>query len=136
MPTSRIRSIAFWRASAFATLLVEDDRLHDLRADGEDRVERGHRLLEDHADVAAANRLHLALGQADEVAPRNEMRPVSMLAFDDSSRMIESDVTLLPEPLSPTMPSVRPSSRRNERSSTARNDAFLGVEVSAEIGDF
>ena len=47
------------------------------------------------------------------------MRPVSMLAFDESSRMIESDVTLLPEPLSPTMPSVRPGSRRNERSSTA-----------------
>ena len=48
------------------------------------------------------------------------MRPDSMRAFDDSSRMIESDVTLLPEPLSPTMPSVRPSSRRKESWSTAR----------------
>ena len=29
-------------------------------ADGEDRVERGHRLLEDHRDLLAADRPHLA----------------------------------------------------------------------------
>ena len=32
------------------------DRLGQLPADGQHRVERGHRLLEDHADVAAAHR--------------------------------------------------------------------------------
>ena len=47
------------------------------------------------------------------------MRPDSIRAVDANSRMIESDVTLLPEPLSPTMPSVRPCSMRNEMSSTA-----------------
>ena len=45
------------RASALVDLLMQHDRLHDLRADREHRVERRHRLLKDHADVAAANRL-------------------------------------------------------------------------------
>ena len=37
-------------------LLVQDDRLHDLEADGVDRAQRGHRLLEHHGDLGAANR--------------------------------------------------------------------------------
>ena len=36
-------------------LLVELDRLHDLVADGVHRVQAGHRLLEDHRDLAAAD---------------------------------------------------------------------------------
>ena len=40
--------------------LVLLQRLGDLPADGEHRIERGHRLLEHHADVAAADRAHLA----------------------------------------------------------------------------
>jgi hypothetical protein len=35
--------------------------------------------------------------------------------------MIESEVTLLPQPLSPTMPSVRPRSSEKLTPSTARN---------------
>ena len=38
-----------------------------------------------------------------------------------TSRMIESEVTLLPEPLSPTMPSVSPASSEKLTSSTARS---------------
>ena len=52
----------------FAHLLMEHDRFHDLGADGEDRVERRHRLLKDHADVAAADRLHFPLGEPHQVA--------------------------------------------------------------------
>ncbi len=40
---------------AAAMPLVQHDRLDDLLADGEDRVERGHRLLEDHRDLLAAD---------------------------------------------------------------------------------
>ena len=47
--------------------------------------------------------------------------------------MIESDVTLLPEPLSPTMPSVRPCSRLKREIVDRLDDAFFGVEVGAEI---
>ena len=39
---------------------VQQDRLHDLVADGVDRAERGHRLLEHHGDLVAADLPHLA----------------------------------------------------------------------------
>ena len=58
-------------------------------------------------------------GSPTRSRPKNEIRPDSIFAFDANSRMIESDVTLLPDPLSPTMPSVLPCSSRNEISSTA-----------------
>jgi hypothetical protein len=35
---------------------------------GEHRVERGHRLLEDHRDVAAAVLAHLVFGQREKIA--------------------------------------------------------------------
>ena len=80
-------------------------------ADGEHRVQRRHRLLKDHADVAAADRLHLPLGQPDQVlAEERDPARFDAAPLTTSSRMIESDVTLLPEPLSPTMPSVWPCS--------------------------
>ena len=47
---------------------VHHQRLLDLVADGEDRVERGHRLLEDQRDLGAADLLHLALVQRQQVA--------------------------------------------------------------------
>ena len=37
-----------------AHALMAADRLDDLAADGVERIERGHRLLEDHAELAAA----------------------------------------------------------------------------------
>jgi len=43
---------------AAALALVEIDRLDDLVAHRVDRVERGHRLLEDHAEIVAAERPH------------------------------------------------------------------------------
>ena len=63
-PRSR-SSIA--RARGRAARVVGADRLDDLAADAHDRVERGHRLLEDHRDLAAAAAAHLALGQREEV---------------------------------------------------------------------
>src|SRR2546426_1272612 len=42
--------------------------LADLEADREHRVERGHRLLEDHRDLGAAQLLHLARSDREEVA--------------------------------------------------------------------
>ena len=48
----------------------EPDRLDDLVADGEHRVQRGHGLLEDHRDVPAAHTHQLLLGQPQQVARR------------------------------------------------------------------
>ena len=57
------------RASRRPDPLVEQDRLDDLVADGEDRVERGHRLLEDHRDLVAADLPHLG-GRAASAGSR------------------------------------------------------------------
>ena len=50
--------------------------LGQLAADGEHGVERGHRLLEDHGDLATAHAAHLLLAQLQEIAPLEDHRPV------------------------------------------------------------
>ncbi len=48
---------------------VQPHRLGDLFADRQHRVERGHRILEDHRDLIAANLAHLALALVGQVLP-------------------------------------------------------------------
>ena len=60
MPVRASRSIARSRAAPAAEPLVQAEHLADLRADRVQRIERRHRLLEDHGDLAAADRAHLA----------------------------------------------------------------------------
>ena len=50
-------------------VVVAPDRLGDLRPDRQRRVQRGHRILEDHRDLAAAHVLELLLGELREVLP-------------------------------------------------------------------
>ena len=50
-----------------AHLLMNTDCLDDLRADRIDRVERAHRLLEDHRDAVAAQRPALAVGEFQDI---------------------------------------------------------------------
>ena len=45
---------------------VDLQRLLDLEPDREDRVERGHRLLEDHRNVAAADLAHLLVVEIEQ----------------------------------------------------------------------
>ncbi len=47
--------------------LMQAQRLAELAADGKHGVKARHRLLEDHADLVAANAAHLALGKFQEV---------------------------------------------------------------------
>ena len=69
---------------------VDADRLRDLVADRLKRVQRGHRLLKDHADVATADRAHFRFGAREQVdafeqdAPRRH-RPRGQQA-DDAER--------------------------------------------------
>ncbi len=63
-----------------AEVLVELDGFDDLIADGEDGVEAGHGLLEDHGDFVAANLAHLSLGESEQVPAFEED-----LASDDFS---------------------------------------------------
>lgn len=47
--------------------LVPLEHLGDLSADGDDGVEGGERVLEDHADVTAATLAHLLVGEGEQV---------------------------------------------------------------------
>ena len=58
--------------------LVQRDRLGDLVAARVDRVQRGHRLLEDHRDRVPAHVPHLLVGHREKVAAREPDR-----ALDD-----------------------------------------------------
>ena len=46
---------------------MNENRFGDLIADREDRVERRHRLLEDEADLGAANLPHVPLAQLEQI---------------------------------------------------------------------
>ena len=56
-------------------VVVQLDRLGDLVADREDRVEASHRLLEDHRDLAAANSLILSVDSLRRSRPSNQTSP-------------------------------------------------------------
>ena len=55
----------------FGSLLVEPlmhpQRLADLAADGQHRIEARHRLLEDHRNVVTADGAHLGLGELQQI---------------------------------------------------------------------
>ena len=55
---------------------MQPDGLGDLAADREDRVERGHRLLEYHPQTRTTHGPHLALGEPEEIAPLETHLPV------------------------------------------------------------
>ena len=95
-----------------ALLLMEANGLDDLPAHRVDGVEARHRLLEDHRDLVAANFAHLLFGElqaglfpANSIATRVDARGWHV----GRRRRIESAVTLLPQPLSPTTPTDSPS---------------------------
>ena len=66
MPTE-VRSA---RASRARRPAVESEmaleHLRELASDGEDRIERGHRVLEDHREFAPADPFELALGAVEQ----------------------------------------------------------------------
>ncbi len=70
--------------------LMQPDRLADLVADGEDRVERGHRLLEDHCDLGAADVAHRRTVGAGEVEPRAvAAREINAARGDPTATMLD-----------------------------------------------
>lgn len=52
--------------------LMRADRLHDLVADRENRVEARHRVLKNHGDVIAPDLLHVFLARHKKVSPFEE----------------------------------------------------------------
>ena len=92
--------------------LMQAHGLGDLVADGIDRIKGGHRLLEDHGDVLAADLPHPFLAGLQQVLPLSRTAPAPIRPGGTGTRrMIDSAVMLLPHPDSPTMPRVRPGWR-------------------------
>ncbi len=100
------------------------EHLGDLVADPHHRVERGHRLLEDHADLAAAHVLHRGLVEREQVAPVEPDRARRPASPPCGSRPITACAIIdLPEPDSPTTQSISPAAiaARRPRPRSARS---------------
>ena len=67
MPTSFSNSSARARRG-LRHRQMNDQRLHDLEADRQHRIERAHRLLENHRDIAAADGAHFIGRQLQQIA--------------------------------------------------------------------
>ena len=68
--------------------LVFADRLGDLLAGGEHRVERGHRLLKDHRDVSAADAAHRRVVGAGEIEHAAVAAAEGEAAADDAAAAV------------------------------------------------
>ena len=125
--TCRSSSIARRRARLAVGQPVRQQRLGDLLADRWTGLSERHRLLEDHRDVAAADRAHLRAARMQfrdvdrwPIRPcRYRIWPPTMRPGGPTICRIERAVMLLPLPLSPTMHSVRPRCSEKLTSSTA-----------------
>ena len=110
--------------------------LGDLRADAHDRIERGHRLLEDHRHVAAAMRAPgLARPAGEFVAEHGDMRLPECVSAGGSRPMIDSASMLLPLPDSPTMPSTSPAATVKPTSSRMLDRSRMGGEADGQSFD-
>ena len=101
---------------------VYPQRLFDLVADREDRVERRHRLLEHEADLGAAHALQFALGQRQQVA-RARGRAQHDAAGVDPSRPLDQ-------------PHDRQRRQRLAAAGLAdKAQGLAGVDVKADVDD-
>ena len=78
------------------------------------RIQARHRLLEDHRDVVAADASHLDIGQRQQFGAAELDAAADAAVAWGISRMIDSAVTLLPEPDSPTIATVSFGAMSNE----------------------
>ena len=99
---------------------MDPDRFGYLATDGPCRVERGHRVLEDHRDLVAADPAHFSLIEADQVAAVEPDRPTGDVADLGRSFSTDRPIVVLPQPDSPTRPKHSPLRTENETVSTAR----------------
>ena len=117
--------------------MVHAHDLGDLVADREHGIERGHRFLEDHRDARAANVAHRPFVEREEVAAveRDLRCPARSRPGGATRRRIESAVTDLPQPDSPTSPTVSPARDVERDAVHGAGDAVLGVEVGAQVAN-
>jgi hypothetical protein len=117
-------------------LEVEPHRLQDLVTDREDRVERRHRLLEDHADPAAADLAHARLGHRHQVLAVEEDPAAHDLARRDREEPHHGERgDRFPAAALPHHPHGLAGPRVERHAVHRRDGAFVGVEVRLEVDD-
>ena len=118
-----------------AQLPMVAQALLDLRADPHHRVERVFRVLQHHADPAAAQLAPLRAGwRPAGRCPRSSSRSAVTRACGGRSRITARPTVDLPEPLSPTMPSFsRPDAERDAAHGV--DEAGAGREGDAQVLD-
>src|SRR5271165_3310278 len=62
---------------------MKPERLRDLLADGKDRIQRGHRVLEDHRDRLTADLAHLRLALLEEILTAKDHLTAVDMAWRD-----------------------------------------------------
>ncbi len=87
MPTAISSSSALARAVALGHRQMGADRLDDLVADAQQRIERGQRVLEDRADLAPADRAHARRRQIVDALPGEP----DLAAGDAAGRLEQAD---------------------------------------------
>ena len=119
-PTSSSSSTARRRAAPRRQSAVRLEALRDLPTDREQRVEARHRVLEDHARCAGRGAAAAPAARRPAAStPSSITRPPDDVAGGRQQAHDREDVTLLPQPDSPTSPSVSPGSISNETPRTA-----------------
>ena len=109
---------------------MRPDRFRELLADAQDRIERGHRLLEDHRDAIAADRPHPGLSSVVSSVPPSLIEPPARRTAGFGSRPISANAVIdLPEPDSPARHSVSPRAMEKERSETTGRAALPAPTV-------
>jgi hypothetical protein len=98
---------------------VRPDRLDQLRAHGHHRVERGHRLLEDHRDAVAPQGPHPRFGQAQQVGAAQPHRARRRAHVRGRRPMMASAVIDFPDP-------TRPRGQRSRRAPSAKESPGRG----------
>ena len=107
---------------------VRRQRLDHLRVDPQDRIQRHHRILEDHRDPVAADRAQSAGTALTRSSPSKRIRPAAIRPGGSISPMIENPVTDLPDPDSPTSPSTSPRCERERDLVDGAQQAVAGLE--------
>ena len=124
---------------------MQAQSLADLVADRVQRRQGAHRLLEDDRDPPAANRAPLGAvlrqrGEVDELRPRflgslKKIDPPVILALAGRMPRMACEITVLPEPLSPTTASVRLGVHVERHAADRLDLALVGRERDAQIAD-
>ena len=113
------------------------DGLAHLLADGEDRIEGHQRILKDHRDAVAAQIAQALLGGPAQILSLEQDVAGNDLARERrSTGPPRSPVTDLPEPDSPTRPTISPGCTTRSTPSTARPCAGEIVEDGSQPANF